>query len=48
MKHSSDIEERTSKQVAWEKIKNDLIAAEKSIREEGTVSAEEMRNELGI
>ena len=48
MRHSSDIEERTSKQAAWEKIKNDLLAAEKSIREEGTVSAEEMRNELGI
>lgn len=48
MKHSSDIEERISKQVAWDKIKNDLIAAEKSIREEGTVSTEEMRNELGI
>ena len=36
MKHSSDIEERTSKQIAREKIKNDLIAAEKSIREEDT------------
>ena len=42
MKHSADIEESTSKQAAWEKIKNDLIAAEKSIREEGTVSVDKM------
>ena len=46
MKHSPDIDERTSKQIAREKIKNDLIAAEKSIREEGTLSAEKMCNEL--
>lgn len=42
----SNAEEKHSKLFAWEKIENDLIAAEKSIREEGTVSAEEIRNEL--
>ena len=32
----------------WEKIKTDLNASEKSIKEEGTISTEEMRKELGI
>ena len=34
----TNAEEKHSKLFAWEKIENDLITAEKSIREEGTVS----------
>ena len=32
----------------WEKIKTDMNASEKSIKEEGTISAAAMRKELGI
>lgn len=39
---------KQQKKRAWERIKSDLIAAEKSLREEGTISAEDMRKELGL
>ena len=44
----ADMVAKHQKARAWEKIKSDLIASEKSIKEEGTISAEEMRKELGI
>ena len=45
---ASTVLDETPDDRAWEKIKDDLIASEKSIKEEGTISAEEMRKELGI
>ena len=44
----ADMVAKHQKARAWEKIKDDLIASEKSIKEEGTISSEKMRQELGI
>ena len=44
----ADMVAKHQKEKAWEKIKTDLIASKTSIKEEGTISAEKMRKELGI
>lgn len=48
MNSIADMVAKHQKARDWEKIKTDLNASEKSIKEEGTISTEEMRKELGI
>jgi hypothetical protein len=48
VKSVAEMVSRQNKAKAWEKVKSDLMAAEKSIQEDGTISAKEMRRELRI
>lgn len=36
------------KDVAWQKIKSDLMESEKRMREEGGISSEQLRKNLGV
>lgn len=36
------------KDAAWQKIKSDLMASEKRMREEGGFSSEQLRKNLGV
>lgn len=44
----SELVAKKQQETAWAQIKKDLTAAEKSIREEGTISFSEMRKSLGV
>jgi hypothetical protein len=48
VKSIAEMVSRQNKARAWENVKSDLMAAEKSIHEDGTISAKEMRKELGL
>jgi hypothetical protein len=48
VKSIAEMVSRQNKARAWENVKSDLMAAEKSIQEDGTISAKEMRKELGL
>ena len=39
---------KKEKEKAWSSIREDLLKSEESIREEGTISYQELREELGV
>lgn len=44
----SELVAKKQQEKAWTQMKKDLVVAEKSIREEGTISYNDMRKSLGV